>query len=88
MSSTKSEFTLKRLNIEQTALKLTANSIYGCLGFMYSRFHAKHLAQMVTFKGRDALLTAKNIAEKVILCVSLFWIVFIYSFQNLYFCSI
>ena len=57
--------TYMHLNIEQQALKITANSIYGCLGFKHSRFFAKKMAQMITKTGRDALLTAKNQAEKV-----------------------
>ena len=54
-----------QLNIRQLALKLTANSMYGCLGFSYSRFFAKHLAALVTSKGREILLNTKDLIQKM-----------------------
>ncbi|ELA41355.1 DNA polymerase (pol2) [Vittaforma corneae ATCC 50505] len=65
LRSAKSPEERMALDIRQRALKLTANSIYGCLGFTGSRFCNFEMAAFITAKGRELLNETKIAAEQL-----------------------
>eukprot|EP00929_Paragymnodinium_shiwhaense_P041782 TRINITY_DN216_c0_g1_i1.p1 TRINITY_DN216_c0_g1~~TRINITY_DN216_c0_g1_i1.p1 ORF type:complete len:1469 (-),score=432.52 TRINITY_DN216_c0_g1_i1:368-4774(-) len=64
MKQEKDEGRLQVLEIRQKAIKLTANSMYGTLGFQNSRFYAKPLAAIITAKGREALQSTITVVQQ------------------------
>ena len=61
----KDKFKHSLLEIKQKSLKITANSLYGYLGYKNSRFYAKEIAALITKTGRRILRNAANIVTKL-----------------------
>ncbi|CDR97620.1 DNA polymerase alpha subunit, putative [Babesia bigemina] len=64
IAAEKNETRKSQLGVRQLALKLVANSLYGCLGSVYSRFHARHMAAYITQQGRMVLQATREKVEK------------------------
>ena len=61
----KDKFKISLLDIKQKSLKISANSLYGYLGYKNSRFYAKDIAALITKTGRRILRNAANIVNKM-----------------------
>ena len=69
MKVEKDQFKYSVLNAKQLAIKVTANSLYGQLGSIFSHIQKKELAASTTSTGRDMLMYAKKYDEEILPCV-------------------
>ncbi len=53
------------MDIRQKALKLVANAMYGCLGFVNSRFYCEPLAALITAQGREILQSSVDLTNSL-----------------------
>lgn len=60
MKNAKDTVAQETLDVKQKAVKLIANSIYGCLGYKSSRFYAKQMAALITNYGRNILASSSQ----------------------------
>ena len=63
----KDPFKNSLLEIKQKAFKVSANSLYGFLGYKNSRFFCKEIVSLVTLTGRKILKNAASIVQKIII---------------------
>jgi DNA polymerase alpha subunit A len=59
-----SKLLIQKLEIRQQALKLVANSVYGCLGYIHSRFYCPTLAALTSAIGRHVLTHSVSLAQQ------------------------
>ncbi len=64
MKAEKDERMRRLLDVQQNALKLLANSMYGYYGFQRARWYCRQCAESITAWGRDYIHKAMQVAEQ------------------------